>query len=258
MSGNLQKLQDINIQKIHEKTHISRKHVKALLDEDFKDLNKIQFLGFITILEREYELDLKELRESGLEHFQQIQNDTDISKKKLFLAPKRRKNYTKIYLLLVALMLVAVAFYTDSIQPDIKNDKIKNDLVIPKELNVTKDKIVDEVNVTKPEVVVQKPKKEIVKTIVKSLKIIPKRKLWMGYMDLKTGKKKQKLFSGELALDPDKKWLLFLGHGDVSFEIDGNKTVFHSKKNIKLLYKNSTLKKISFKEFKRLNKGDRW
>lgn len=47
-----EKLGTIGAQKINEKTHISKYHVQALLHNNFDDMTKIQFLGFVSILER--------------------------------------------------------------------------------------------------------------------------------------------------------------------------------------------------------------
>ena len=267
MSNNLQKLKEIGIQKIHEQTHISRKHTEALLNEDFAELNKIQFLGFVSILEREYELQLDELRESGISYFAQT-DDAQAAPKKLFLTPKKKKSHTKIYLFLVVLVFAGVVFYTTSLHQNKLKNYEKNDtsisLAVVEESNNSETNgtytVTTELNTTEDKPVLEKPqepKKEVV-TVEKSLKIIPRRKLWMGYMDLDTGTKKQKLFSGAFTLDPGKRWLLFLGHGNVDFDINGKITKFYTKKNIKLLYENSKLKKVDFEEFKRLNKGDKW
>jgi len=80
----------------------------------------------------------------------------------------------------------------------------------------------------------------------------------MGYIDLQTYKKYQKLFKDEIELDPNKEWLLSLGHGNVSFEINGELKEFNSKKNMRFIYKDSKLKEINLKEFMQLNKGSRW
>ena len=62
MSSGLEKLRSIGAQKIHEQTHIARQHAQALLHESFDDMSRIHFLGFISILEREYSVDLSDLK----------------------------------------------------------------------------------------------------------------------------------------------------------------------------------------------------
>ena len=45
MSEGFDKLKDIGAQKIHESTHISRKYIQDILQEDFSGMNRIQFLA---------------------------------------------------------------------------------------------------------------------------------------------------------------------------------------------------------------------
>ena len=221
MSKGLDKLQEIGAQKIHENTHISREHVQALLHGSFDDFTKIQFLGFISILERDYEIDLDELKERGLEHFDD-KNEVDKEDAGVFIAPTKRKSYKKIYIAVVVLVFLFAIIYT-AITPSSESVKVqaidntiienaKNNIVEVQEINTT----IEDSNISEEEPFVQEEQ-----AVEKSLKVIPKVKLWMGYIDLATYKKYQKLFTDELELDPSKEWLFSLGHGNVSFEIDG-------------------------------------
>jgi len=95
MSDGLSKLKGIGAQKIHERTHIARQHVQAVLHETFDDMTKIQLLGFISILEREYSVDLSDLKAKGQEFYfeesSKIEDDTNV-----FVTPKKKKNYIQI------------------------------------------------------------------------------------------------------------------------------------------------------------------
>ena len=66
MSEDFEKLKKIGVQRIHEATHISRIHAQAILNCSFEDMTKIQLNGFISILQREYSLDLSDLRDKSL------------------------------------------------------------------------------------------------------------------------------------------------------------------------------------------------
>jgi len=257
MSNGLQKLQEIGAQKIHEKTHISREHVQALLHGTFDDFTKIQFLGFISILQRDYEINLDELKDRGLEYFDDKSANSE-EDHGVFIPPQKRKTNKKVYLFVVILIFVFAAFYSinissnDEAVPPVDNTIIehaKSNMVIQEELNTT----VADLNVTEEQIPLQEEK-----IVEKSFKVMPKVKLWMGYIDLTTGKKYQKLFTDEMQLDPNKEWLLSLGHGNVDFEIDGELKEYNSKKNMRFVYKDGELKEISYQEFKRLNKGSGW
>jgi hypothetical protein len=270
MSDGLSKLKGIGAQKIHERTHIARQHVQAVLHETFDDMNKIQFLGFISILEREYGVDLSDLKVKVKAFFAQeiskVEHDT-----KVFVSPKKKKNYTFVYVLVVVIIFaVAVSFTLDL--TSITSTKAKTHTIDNSAINNAKDSmsqndIIEDENATLSEVpeviedievIEVQPEPTKVVEVVKSFKIIPNSQLWIGYIDLSNHKKYQKLFKGELDIDPNKDWILTLGHGFVKVEINGEVTEFKDKLNIRLLYKDSKLSKISFKEFKELNKGSKW
>ena len=108
MSKGIKTLKEAGIQKVYEKTHIPTKHIKALFQDDFGSLNKVQFLGFISILEREYGIELNDLKEKGLEYFKEMTNDEHLESK-LFVTTQRKKSYAKLYLFAVFLILAAIS-----------------------------------------------------------------------------------------------------------------------------------------------------
>jgi len=91
-----------------------------------------------------------------------------------------------------------------------------------------------------------------------SFKIIPTHEVWLGYIDLETYEKGQKIFLDEFSLDPSKDWLLAFGHGHISIEINGIIKKYEIKKNVRFLYKNRELKEVNYEEFKSLNRGSGW
>ena len=94
MSDGLDKLKAIGAQKIHEKTHIARIHVQAILHNSFEGITKIQFLGFISILEREYSVKLDELKARGLEYFGgETSQESDDIEPHVFVTPKKKKSF---------------------------------------------------------------------------------------------------------------------------------------------------------------------
>ena len=112
MSYGLDKLKLIGVQKIHEVTHLTKHHVKSILDETFEGINRVQFVGFISILEREYNVDLSELKTKGMVYFQEINDENPNSKHNVFVTPKKKKNLIPVYITLVVLIFIAVAAYS--------------------------------------------------------------------------------------------------------------------------------------------------
>jgi len=275
MSDGLERLKNIGAQKIHEQTHIARHHVQALLHEAFEDMTKIQMQGFISILQREYNVDLSEFKAKVDEYYLLNVPEIDDGETRFFVSPTRKKKYTFVYVLIaVAIFVVAMFFTLENLalssektdNHNIDNSAIQN----AQESMLKSDKLealqeAEDKNETVEEETKEEKIKEEEKTVeskavevVKSFKIMPTSELWIGYIDRSNYKKYQKTFSGELELDPKKEWLLSLGHGYVKIEINGEIKEFNERSNLRLLYKDFNITKISFTEFKELNKGQKW
>lgn len=251
-----EKLGTIGAQKINEKTHISKYHVQALLHNNFDDMTKIQFLGFVSILEREYNLHLDDLRERGLEYF--YSQKTVDEESRIFLKPVKTKSNTSFYIVLVVIFILvgmSYSFFTTQEEDDTKvniqnNETIKivqeNILKISSDVNITEEVIAEEVIEPEP------AQKEL------SFTIIPNTRLWIGYIDLATHAKKQTTTSNPIELDPNKDWLLNLGHADINVEIHGEIKKYNKSTNIRFLYKDKELKEVGLTEFRNLNKGSLW
>jgi len=279
MNEGFAKLKDIGAQKIHETTHIARLHVQALLDENFENLNSIQFLGFISILEREYGIDLSELKNNGLTYFDENTVEVKEEKKvKVFVPHKKKGTLTFFYIAIAAMIFIVFSylniFSTNCEVPDVI--KVDNSAIESATSNLSIEAVgikIDDINssvikevnldnstesnqadkVTKQVNKVKKASDEIV-----SFKIITTNEVWLGYIDLATYKKGQKIFSDEFSLDPSKDWILAFGHGHISIEVNGIIKKFENPKNIRFSYINGELKEVSLEEFKALNKGSRW
>ena len=289
MSDGLEQLRNIGAQKIHEKTHISREHVQAVLHETFDGLNKIQFLGFISILEREYDVDLKDLKAKGLSHFDYIVEEPIHVNTKVFTQPRKKKYYTYLYLTLAVLVFIAFSYYDlfpsfgnnsqvrhvdnqliedvkKNIEPALNtmsdsnySDEQDSDEQDTKNTSVTLDistsKVSDSTDSSDNSEAVETPKAQ---ETVKSVKIMPRTKVWMGYIDINEDKKYQKTFSDEFDLDTSKDWLLLFGHGNLDIEVNGELEKFNTSQNLRFKYIDGELTKITIKEFKELNKDSQW
>ncbi len=272
MNEKLEKLKEIGAQKIYEDTHIPIEHVHALLHESFDGFSKVQFLGFISILEREYSEDLSDLRALGLEYF----GVKSLSKKpqSLFITPKSKKNYASFYILLVVVVFFFALYLTinsSSETEEIHVKKIDNSIIedaqkniILQEMNETNQS--DEMNASSlsyeelngTAVDESLAQEDAMDAATSSLSIVAKSKVWIGYIDLQSNEHYQKTFTGELQLDPTKDWLLVFGHGYIDIVHNGEIQKFTSVNRVRFLYKDGEVKSITQKEFKRLNKGSLW
>ncbi len=82
-------LEEKDINKISQKTNISKKNLEMLIDEDFTGLIKAKALGFISILERDYQVDLNTLREKALVYYEKHRNDEELI---VFTVPVSEEN----------------------------------------------------------------------------------------------------------------------------------------------------------------------
>lgn len=268
MSEGLEALKDIGVQKIHEATHISRVHVQAFLHQCFDDMTKIQFLGFVSILEREYGVDLSDIKAKALEDFDAVTLKTQEEDVAKVFVSKKKRNLTIIYIATAIVIFVAFAMLTitnsDSPTSNINGvddsviDSAKNNMMIVDEENNESIEAIVEENNASIEIVEEAVEIKQESAEKSSFKITPKHKLWLGYIDLSTYKRDQKLFSDELSLDPEKDWLLTLGHGYISIEINGEVKEFTNPKTVRFSYINKELKELTFKEFKSLNRDNEW
>jgi len=276
MSDGFDKLREIGAQKIHEKTHITREHVQAILHDSFEGMNKIQFLGFVSILERDYDVKLNDLKIRGLDYFLNITPET-YQNTSVFVETKKTVNSTP-YIVIALLIIVIVVFFTlnktFSTHNGQKAEVIDNDTIENIQSNVLENSdvnvdtnsstvdenssILEQSNFQENKISADEDVKSKAQEAVTSFKVLPNKKLWMGYIDLKEDKSYQKLFLDELSLDPSKDWLLYLGHGNVNFDINGKILQYNSTRNLKFLYKDHNLTEISNEQFEIIKKDHKW
>ena len=260
MNEELEQLQKVGAQKIHERTHIPLITVQAILHSSYDTFSRIQFIGFISILEREYDIELPEMKKAGLMHF-----DTETAQEGVFIVPKKAAKKTYIFVVVILLFLLGITYQivvvdkaSDvKIEDSNKVEEVKKSIIPIIETEQNSTVINEEKNVTQISEPIKKPKKvEVV--AAKSLKITSKSKVWFGYVDVQTNKKYQKTFRGTKELDAQKNWLFVFGHGYINISINGKIHKFTSPKTVYFLYKNGELKSINAREFKRLNRGNKW
>ena len=271
MSEALEKLQKIGAQKIYEQTHIPAEHVQAILHGSFEGFNKVQFIGFVSILEREYGVELQTLKLKGIAYF----DDVDAEKKNSIVANEQQDTNKIVYVvvLLVLFAIVVFAYFFSAQEAEVKKElhqQTHEGVQKPKHKQEVADrnttvqsqtqvKKVVEQNATVADAnVTKQPLKEKKATPPSSFVLRTKKRLWVGYIDVQSNIKKQLTIKEYLEFDPTKEWLLLLGHGLVSFEIGDEKFEFHQTKGLRLHYKEGKLVPISIKEFKKLNRGSAW
>ena len=297
MSYGSDKLHEIGIQKIHIDTHITLMHINAILNEDFAVINRVQFLGFLSILEREYDIDLSDIRVDGEEFYKQQKDSTSDDNNSVFITTGNNKTFKVLYISIGLILFLTAVLFTINYQFDSKSKDVSVDNRVINEVKKSiidekpkkKDEFIPPIIKPKPQIKIEeqpkkrvleakkttiqeepvsakikkektKPKKILKKVVepIKPLVVFPKRKLWIGYIDVVKNKKYQKIIKKPLTLDGNKKWLLFLGHGNVNIEVNGKLKEYKTKDSLRFAYKNGKIKRVTLGEFKKINRGNRW
>jgi hypothetical protein len=270
MSEDIDKLKSIGVEQIHEKTHITKAYIQAILDEQFDILNSVQLLGFVSILEREYGVNLSELKNAATVYF--VKNSEVKEDSKELFTPNKKRVSNLVYIIVG---VVVVFLYLNMLPTNDKTLKVvtvdnsvidstnKKEKLGLKEESSKSDELEKKLLEKPKEIIVKKEKLKKIQEIKKqsvasSFKITTKNRVWLGYIDLATHKKYQKVVKKEFSLEANKNWLLIFGHGHISIEIDGVIKKYKKPGNIRFSYIDSKLKEISIKELKDLNKGRRW
>ena len=92
-------LEENSVRAISQKTKISEDNLENLLAKNFENLKKVKTLGFISILEREYNADLNTLRNDAEEYYSSLNEDSSVMFGRSI--PDEKKGTSKFFLLVV-------------------------------------------------------------------------------------------------------------------------------------------------------------
>lgn len=98
-------LEEQSIASISKKTNITTEIVEKLLNKDFKSLKKPQVLGGLSIIEREYNVDLSALREESKRYY--AENAPDNQEMTVLKPIREEKSVLSKILIIVFLVLIA-------------------------------------------------------------------------------------------------------------------------------------------------------
>ena len=79
-------LEEIGLKEVSDKTHIEIKHLKYIINMEFDKLNRVNALGFIKIIQREYDVDFDEWLQEAERYW--AENKVPEDNVKIFIAQK--------------------------------------------------------------------------------------------------------------------------------------------------------------------------
>lgn len=213
-------LEEHSIKAISKKTNISEENLEYLVASNFDALRKIKALGFISILEREYHVDLGRLKEQALEYYGSSTEDTSITLGLPLIEEKRGKSKFLVFFVFLLLGYASWYFFTQfdkknlsglipfvdekmiesfvGENEDDRKEEIVEDLSIAKDIVTNtqttvenKDIIivgkVSEENVTKTTETIAKDTAAV--TAMENVSIVPVGRLWFGLVEMDTKKR---------------------------------------------------------------------
>ena len=271
----LSELKKIGIKAVAQKTLMTEQSVKAILNKDFKSLQKTKAIGFVKIIEREFKVDFSE----WIEEYNRYLNESvppEEEEQFVMSEPSKDKGnklinvftYFIIFISVIALFYILSDINSFKESEEIKPvkelvEEAKVNLEITKELNesvLILEKVKENnetINELKEEVA---EVKEIVKPIETPSKIEvyvkPRVKVWVGVIVLPNYKKRSFITGEQFDIDTSKEQLVSLGHNRIDIYLNGEKVNLEGKE--KFHYKDGEIIPLTFAEFRELNRGKNW
>lgn len=109
MDKDIKVLEKIGLHEVCKKTHIEVKQLEHMINADYGKLNKINTLGFVKILSREYKIDFSQWLEGFEAYWKEHKSDEDIHKEKIFVRAKNDKKLGKGFWFLLFILIIAGA-----------------------------------------------------------------------------------------------------------------------------------------------------
>ncbi|ADR34961.1 hypothetical protein Sulku_2301 [Sulfuricurvum kujiense DSM 16994] len=270
-------LQALGTEKIHERTHISRDKIELVLTKSYAQIGRVQFMGYISILEREYDIDLSGIKEEYLLFCQN--NPTVLAPKQsviLQAASNSKPKWIVAGTVLIIILMIGGYFLQGKMSAapseDVMNLTTSSVQVV--EQNDTANAETNETNITgsianvesnqsaatsvQSAIPAQQNETLITGTSDQQTAIIPQYKVWYGVIDLESGKKIQGITIDPIIIDPTKTLLIVLGHGRVELISSEGKKVLNDKNTVHFIGEKGALKQISQQEFMERNGGKNW
>lgn len=287
------RLEEVGSKNISAATHIPIAHVEKILSKSYTHFQKPQFFGFISILEREYKIDLAQLKqeylftlaekelpdessfdmaESGFKFFE---NSGELLKNK-----KVTYGAGAIAGIVLVLFLVSLIDFSssDEVKIEINNsaiDKAKKNLNIKPVVPANVEEALSDNTVESAEFGQdQQAAKEQNSTATEEkgkettaasepmmplyFRIVPKGRLWLGIINAETHRRRVETISKPLILDAEKSWLIVTGYGHLDLDCGDTTTKLREDNKLLILYENGICQVIDKEEFKARNRGKLW
>ncbi len=269
-------LQELGANSIHERTHISRAKLEQVLHKSFDELKRVQFMGFVSILEREYGVNLESLR-SEYDAYVGLNPDIAIEKPSAVLQASSNSRTLWIFgaigAVIVLMIIGSMMQGKLSIAPKEEVMELSSAAIEvvdsnSSEINASDVNAIIDINMTEINAtqLTQEHNKSIISMDTEGkilnfadvLSIKPSSKVWVGMMDLATGEKTQKVTKDPILIDSTKSWLFVFGHGRLEIVTSSGNKILKERNTVWFTYENGSLQQLTLEEFNIKNKGSNW
>ena len=110
---------------ISKKTNISEDNINTLINAEFSRIKRVKTMGFISILEREYDVDLSKFKEEALDYYTENKTNESITLG-IPMPAEEKKGKSKLFMFVVLLLIVYAIWYAF-----INLDKEKLSAILP-------------------------------------------------------------------------------------------------------------------------------
>lgn len=267
-------LQALGIEKVHEQTHISRDKLELVMGKAYGEIGRVQFMGYISILEREYGIDLNGIKEE----YKAFYNDNaDMLAPKPSVILQATSNSKPKWVVagigLIALLIVGGYILQGKLTTAPQEDVMHLTTAAVEVVDQNSDANVSDRNETNTSVapvavpeVAPVPAPDVNKSVkpsktlvsAKELSILPKYKVWYGIIDVASGEKTQGVTKDPITIDTAKNLLIVMGHGRVEIAYPDGKTQLDDRNTVYFASEQGAMKQITHKEFLERNGGKNW
>ncbi|MDR0580361.1 MAG: hypothetical protein LBG21_07165 [Campylobacteraceae bacterium] len=274
----IEKLEDIGLREVSRKTYIELNYLKLMVNKEFSSLQRVKTLGFVKIIQREYDINMDDWVKEFEEYFQQDNHEKPKEQNSdTILEPRKNTKRSKsIYtvfavLFLILFMIFAYSFtrgrtgHIESI-PIISNITIENDTVEDAlddidvrqldDITINEDSIInmtDEDSTNETDDINQQTIKNL------KAKISPNTTVWIGVIELATSKKHSYLQEHDMDIDLNKEQLIITGHGDFTLKAENiSDRTFDPRKKTFFYVSDGKINEVKENEFLLLNGGKSW
>jgi len=103
-------LDENTVSAISTKTNISEDNINALINAEFDRIKRVKTMGFISILEREYHVDLGKFREEAAFYYDQHQKNESITLG-VPMPVDEKRGKSKLFMFIVLLLIIYAIWY---------------------------------------------------------------------------------------------------------------------------------------------------